>query len=68
MEKDVKISLEKVKALPFKTLNRLISKLREFLKKDEVVQRAFKEYNVDISEIDFIPMMFGDIDVSYGTH
>jgi hypothetical protein len=62
-----KIPLAKVKKLPYKALNRMIKKLREFLKKDEVMQKIFKEYKVDIEELDYIPMMFGNLDVSAKT-
>lgn len=62
-----KIPLSQVKKLPYKALNRMIKKLREYLKQDGVVQAMFKEYGVDIEEIDYIPMMFGNIDVSAKT-
>jgi len=62
-----KIPLSVVKKFPYKTLNRLIKKLREFLKQDPVVRDMFKQYDVDIKEIDYIPMMFGNIDVSAKT-
>ncbi len=62
-----KIPLSQVKKLPYKSLNRMIKKLRDYLKKDGVVQSMFKEYGVDIEEIDYIPMMFGNIDVSAKT-
>jgi len=65
--KSEKLSLKMVKKLPYISLNRMINKLRNFLKKDEVVQKMFKEYNVDIEEIDYIPMKFGDLDVSAKT-
>lgn len=67
MSDQEKIPLSKVKKLPFKSLNRMIKKMREYLKTDEVVQKMFKEYDVDIEEIDYIPMMFGNIDVSAKT-
>jgi hypothetical protein len=68
MSKDQeKIPLSVVKKFPYKTLNRLIKKLREFLKQDPVVQDMFKEYKIDIDEIDYIPMKFGKIDVSAKT-
>lgn len=67
MSKDKKLPLSQVKKLPFQSLNRMIKKLREFLKKDDVVKRMFKEYDVDIAEIDFIPMRFGNLDVSAKT-
>ena len=62
-----KIPLSVVKKFPYKTLNRLIMKMRNFLKNDQVVQDMFAEYKVDIEELDYIPMMFGDIDVSAKT-
>lgn len=65
--KTEKIPLSAVKKMPYKTLNRMIKKMREFLKHDGVVQEMFKEYDVDISEIDLIPMKFGTLDVSAKT-
>ncbi len=65
--KHEKIPLSQVRKLPYKSLNRMIKKMREFLKKDEVVQNMFKEYDVDIAEIDYIPMRFGKLDVSAKT-
>lgn len=66
-EKEEKIPLSQVKKLPYKSLNRMIKKMREYLKQNEVVQAMFKEYDVDIEEIDYIPMMFGNLDVSAKT-
>ena len=66
-DKQEKIPLSQVKKLPYKSLNRMIKKMREYLKQNEVVQAMFKEYKVDIAEIDFIPMMFGNLDVSAKT-
>lgn len=66
-KKSEKIPLSQVKKMPYRTLNRMLKKLREFLKKDEVVQKMFKEYEVDIEEIDYIPMRFGNLDVSAKT-
>ena len=66
-KKSEKIPLSQVKKMPYRTLNRMLKKLREFLKKDDVVRKMFKEYEVDIEEIDFIPMKFGNLDVSAKT-
>lgn len=66
-DKSEKIPLSHVKRLPFRSLNRMLKKMREFLKKDDVVQKIFKEYEVDIEEIDYIPMKFGKLDVSAKT-
>jgi len=62
-----KIPLSQVKKMPYRSLNRMLKKLREYLKKDEVVIKMFKEYDVDIEEIDYIPMKFGNLDVSAKT-
>lgn len=64
---NVKIPLSQVKKMPYRSLNRMIKKLREYFKKDEVVQKMFKEYGVDIEELDYIPMRFGTLDVSAKT-
>lgn len=65
--KHEKIPLSVARKLPYKSLNRMIKKMREYLKSNEVVQKMFKEYGVDIEEIDYIPMMFGNVDVSAKT-
>jgi hypothetical protein len=62
-----KIPMSQVRKLPYRTLNRLLKKMRDHLKKDEVVQKMFKDYGADIEEIDFIPMKFGKLDVSAKT-
>jgi hypothetical protein len=62
-----KIPLSQVRKLPQKTLNRMLKKMREHLKTDETVQKMFKEYDVDLEEIDLIPMKFGKLDVSAKT-
>ena len=66
-KKEEKIPLSEVRKMPYKTLNRMIKKMREYLKQNDIVKNMFKEYDVDISEIDYIPMMFGNIDVSAKT-
>ncbi len=65
--KNEKIPLSVAKRLPYATLNRMIRKMRNYLKNDSVVQEMFKEYGVDIEEIDLIPMRFGNLDVSAKT-
>lgn len=66
-DKKDKYTLAEVKAFPYKTLNRMLKKLREYLKTDETVKAMFKKYDTDIEEIDYIPMMFGNLDVSAKT-
>jgi hypothetical protein len=65
--KKEKLTLSQVKKLPYQSLNRMIKKMRDYLKKDGIVQEMFKEYGVDIAEIDLIPMRFGPLDVSAKT-
>lgn len=66
-KKEVQLSMSQVKKLPYKSLNRMIKKMREFLKKDETTQKMFKDYEVDLEEIDYIPIRFGKLDVSAKT-
>lgn len=65
--KEDKYTLAEVRKLPYKTLNRMIKKLKEYLRTDETTLKMFKEYKVDIAELEYIPMMFGNIDVSAKT-
>lgn len=62
-----KYSIEEVKKIAPEVLFQLIERMRKKLKKDEVVKRIFDDYNLDINEIDFIPMAFSDLDVSAKT-
>ena len=66
-KKDKKMSMTQAKKLPYITLNRMIKKMRKFLKEDQTVQDMFKEYEVDIEEIEYIPIKFGNLDVSAKT-
>jgi len=61
------MSMSQAKKLPYATLNRMIKKMRKFLKEDDTVKKMFKDYDVDIEEIDFIPIKFGNLDVSAKT-
>jgi hypothetical protein len=63
-----KYTIEKVKKIPPKVLLKLINRAKKFLKKNQVVIDMFKDHNVDINDIDFIPIKFGDIDVSATTN
>lgn len=62
-----KISIEDIKNIPVPKLLDLLQELKNNLKQNPIVQRMYKEYGVDIEEIDYVPMMFGDIDVSAKT-
>ena len=68
MSKDKKKFTEKeLKAIPKSELNKLLTSLKEHLKKEKIMQEAFNKYRIDIEEIDYIPMMFGDLEVSAKT-
>ena len=62
-----KYTLEEVKEFPPKFLARLIRQGKQYLKTDPVMLEVFREYDVPIEEIDYIPTMFSDIDVSART-
>jgi len=65
--KDKSLPLSVVKKLPYKTLMRMINKAKKYLKSNEIMQKVFKDYDVDINEIDFIPTYFKDLSVSAKT-
>lgn len=62
-----KIPLSVVKKMPYKTLMRMINKAKKYLKTDETMLKIFKEYDIDIEELEFIPTYFDNIDVSATT-
>ena len=65
-EKEI-IPLSQVKKFPYRTLNRLINKAKNHLKTDESWKKLCDEYDEDVDIIDFIPTMFGNLDVSAKT-
>jgi hypothetical protein len=62
-----KLTIEQVKSIKPYILLKIINKAKKFLKNNKVVQDMFKEHNVPIDNIDYIPMRFGDLDVSAQT-
>jgi hypothetical protein len=60
-------NLEEIKKIPPKVLLKLIQRGKDYLKKNEVMQEICDKYSFDINDIDFIPVRFGDIDVSART-
>jgi hypothetical protein len=62
-----KYGLEEVKKFSPVLLNKIIGRLREYLKTDKVMLQVFEDYDVPIDEIATIPMAFDDIDVSART-
>lgn len=53
--------------IPHKELQPIIEKVRKRIKKHLVVKNMFKEYKIDLDEIDLVPMCFAKIDVSART-
>ena len=64
---DKELPLHLVKSIDNKDLTKILDTMRVFLKKEEGTIKLFKEYDMSIDEIDYIPMRFDDIDVSAKT-
>ena len=62
-----KVSLEQIKELPHDKLLKAIDRAKKRLKTNEVVQNMFKEFDVDIDELDDVPVCFADLPVSART-
>lgn len=56
-----------VSQIPHKKLRPLIEEMRNRIKDHAVVKDLFKKYNVDISELQYIPICFANLDVSAKT-
>lgn len=67
MVKEKKLTMADIKKIPPSSLLRLINNAKKELKEDGVMQEMFKEYGVDIDEIDFIPTYFKKLNVSAKT-
>lgn len=62
-----KLSEDQIKNISKEDLFNIINKSRNDLRNDLVVQEMFEKYEVDIDEIDLIPIAFKDLDVSART-
>jgi hypothetical protein len=62
-----KFSLEQVKNISKENQLKIINVLKNRIKKHEVVKNMFDDYDMDIEEIDLIPMGFAELDVSART-
>ncbi len=62
-----KVSLEQLKAIPHQKLLKIINKAKQDIKTSQTVIDMFKEFNVDIDELDLIPMCFAELEVSART-
>jgi hypothetical protein len=61
------ISIDKIKKLKPKTFFRIIDRIKKSIKKDPIIIDMFKDYDVDLDELDLYPMYFKDLDVSAKT-
>src|SRR5690606_13680794 len=61
------IHIEEIKAIPKAKLRQMLNDLKDRIKENEVVQNTFEEYGVDLSELDYVPVAFADLDVSART-
>lgn len=68
LQEDKKFTLKQIKSMSPGSLLKLIQKAKNFLKKDKVWKKLCKEYNEEVDIIDYIPTMFGDLDVSAKTN
>jgi len=62
-----KYTLEEVKQIKKEDLLKIIEKGRTFVKNHPTVIEKFKEYKTDINEIDNVPIIFDELDVSAKT-
>ncbi len=62
-----KLTISEIKKMPPSFLLRIINKAKKELKQDKVMKALFKDYGVDINEIDYIPTYFKNLDVSAKT-
>lgn len=62
-----KFTLDEVKNFSPKLLSKIILRMKKYLKSNPIMIETFKEYDVDINELDYYPMMFADLDVSART-
>lgn len=60
-------TIEQIKEIPHKDLLKVIDKVRARIKKHPIVEKMFKDYGVDIDELDLVPMCFSDLEVSART-
>jgi hypothetical protein len=63
-----KFKLKEIKSLSPNVLLKLISRAKNFLKKDKTWKKICKEYDQDVDIIDYIPTMFDNLDVSAKTY
>lgn len=61
------LDVNKLKKVPHSDLMRILDRLRTRLKDNKTVQDMFNEYEVNLDEIDLIPMAFTDLPVSART-
>ncbi len=61
------LPLSLVKSIPVEDLQKILDTMRSYLKNHDKTLELFDEYEVSIEELNYIPMMFDDIDVSAKT-
>ncbi len=62
-----KYTIEEIKRKPPEFFLNLIQQAKDELKKDSVMKKVFKDHDVDMEFLDFIPVKFGKIKVSATT-
>ena len=62
-----KYDIKQIKKIPRHVQLKIINALKKKVKKNEIVQKMYEDYGVDIDELDLVPMGFADLDVSART-
>lgn len=62
-----KVSIEQIKQIPHSKLLKAIDRAKKRIKENKVVQDMFKEFEVDLDELDDVPIAFADLEVSART-
>lgn len=66
-DEKTKYTIDEVKAFSPRMLQRIIERAKKYLKSNDVMKNVLEEYDLDVSEIDVIPVMFKELDVSART-
>lgn len=62
-----KLTPEEVKNIPKKKLLKIIDDLKDKIRDNETVTDMFDKYDIDIDELDLMPVAFADLEVSATT-
>jgi len=61
------LTIEQIKKIEPKVLLKIIERAKKSIKNNDIMKDVFKKYNIDINEIDNVPIAFKDLNVSART-